>query len=58
MHADEVKLGHEAGHTLAPDPGADPTELAMDAWSAIGAPRTPVDVADGVGQIGIIDAAR
>jgi hypothetical protein len=55
VHAHEVELGHEASDPFAPDPGADQTELAVDPWRSVGAPRAPVDLSDGVGQIGVAD---
>ena len=53
-----ARLGHEPSHPLAPDAGADATELAVDAWRAIGGPRALIDVPDGFGQIGVVDASR
>jgi hypothetical protein len=44
-------------HPFAADPGADPAELAVDARRSIGRSRALVDVADGVGQIGVINTA-
>ena len=55
---DQVFLGHEPGHPLAPDTGSQPAELTVDARSPIGAPRALVDLPDGVGQVGILETSR
>jgi hypothetical protein len=57
MHAHQLGVGHEPSHPFATDPGADPTELAVNARGSIGGSRARVDVPDRVGQIGVFDAA-
>jgi hypothetical protein len=57
MHTDKLGVGHQASYPLAADPGADSSELAVDARCAIGRSRALIDVTDGVGQIGVLDAA-
>jgi hypothetical protein len=56
MDADQAFLGHQPGHPLAADPGPQTTELAVDPRCSIGASRALVDLSDGVGQIGVLDA--
>src|SRR6202140_4714994 len=58
MDADQVFLGHQPGHPLAPNPGPESAELAVDPGRSIGASRALVDLPDGVGQIGVLDAPR
>jgi hypothetical protein len=53
VDADQVFFRHQPGHPLASDSSPQSTELTVDPRSPIGAPRTLVDVPDGVGQIGI-----
>ncbi len=58
MDTHQVFLGHQPGHPLASDPGSHPSQLAMDPRCPIGAPRTLVDLPDGVGQIAVLETPR